>query len=142
MNISPQEIPAGIDYQLINIAVAGDKSFNQLAEMEKNGWRRVPVTRHPTIRSADPVWIEQGGQALVERPVLLTARAKVWEQNKADAQLLNAASELSYVGQINGRPINTKATAKRRTSVREFFVFHIWRLRVWTRNKIADWRRK
>lgn len=142
MNISPQEIPSGIDYQLINVAVAGDKSFNQLSEMEKTGWRRVPTSRHPKIKSSNPDWIEQGGQALVERPVLLTARAKVWEQNKADAQLLSAAAGLSYAATVNGRPINVKATPKRRTSVREFLVFYIWRLRVWARNKIADWRRK
>lgn len=140
MNIPPQEIPKDIDYQLVTVAVMGDKTFSQLAEFEKTGWRRVPVNRHPTIRSANAQWVEQGGLALVERPKYLTDRAKVWEQNKADAQLLEATASLAYVARVNGRPINTKATAKRKRTIKEFFVFHVWRLRVWVRNKIADWR--
>lgn len=137
MNIAPQEIPAGIDYQLVAVSVAGDTSFSQIAKFEENGWRRVPIARHPKIRSANPEWIEQGGLALVERPKYLTDRAKVFEQDKADAQILAAAPAAISA---NGRPLNTKATVKRRKTVKEFFVLHFWRLRVWTRGKIAEWR--
>lgn len=158
MNIAPQDIPKGIDYQLVTVSVMGDTSYSQLAEFEKNGWRRVPVARHPNIRSTDPKWMEQGGLALVERPQLLTERAKVYEQNKADAQLLSVAAfnsrsaldhDLSEILQVplgdipatvNGRPINMQATVQRKRTLKEFFVLHLWRLRVWVRDKFADWR--
>lgn len=139
MNIPPQEIPKDIDYQLVAVSVMGDTSYSQLDEFEKTGWRRVPVSRHPKIRSANAQWVEQGGLALVERPKYLTERAKVWEQNKADAQLL--AVPAAVVVSHSFREVNMKATTKRKRTVKEFFVFHFWRLRVWTRNKISDWRK-
>lgn len=138
MNIPPQEIPTGIDYQMVVVSVMGDKSFSQLAEFEKNGWRRVPVDRHRKIRSVDPKWIEQGGLALVERPQYLTECAKVWEQSKADAQLLSVP--VAVIASPSFRKVNLKATTQRKRTIKEFFVLHFWRLRVWARDKIADWR--
>lgn len=142
MNIPPQEIPDGVDYQLVTIAVMGDRSLGQLAEFEKTGWRRVPVGRHPAIESVDSKWIENGGLALVERPKYLTERAKVWETNKADAQICSVISNMGLVGRVNSRPINTKATIKRKRTFKEFFVFHGWRFRIWCRDRYADWRAK
>lgn len=146
MNINPSEIPDGIDYQLVTTAIAGDTRFSELDKFEKTGWRRVPVSRHPKIRSSDPKWLEQGGLALVERPKYLTQRAQEFERAKADAQVIAAlggiAKAMGDDGEmvairVNGRPLNPdapKIAAKRRKNVKEFFVFHAWRLRVWLRN--------
>lgn len=136
MNIPPQEIPKGIDYQLVTVAVLGDTSYSQLAEFEKNGWRRVPVSRHPKIKSADPKWLEQGGLALVERPQYLTGRAKVWEQDNADALLAGMGAT---VNPLTGRKVNTKASAERKRTIKESAVHISWRVKVAVRNKIADW---
>jgi hypothetical protein len=143
MNIPPQDIPKGIDYQLVTVSVMGDKTLGQIAKFEENGWRRVPVERHPSIRSTDAKWLEQGGLALVERPEFLTDRAKVFEQNKADAQLLSVVeftATTEIPPSVNGRCINLQATAKRERTIKEFFVLHFWQMRVWFRNKIANWR--
>lgn len=143
MQISPSGIPEGMDYQLITSRVAGDSSFNQFEEMKKTGWRKVPRSRHPTLRTIDPEWIEYGGQLLVERPKLLTERAKTWEQQKADAQVADAVNMLAAAGddamvlRVNGREVNRKATPKRKTTIREFFTNHIWSARHWFRTKFS-----
>lgn len=146
MNIQPKEIPDGIDYQLVTVAVRGDRTLSQLAEFEKTGWRRVPNKRHPSIRSANSEWLEQGGLALVERPKYLTEKAREFESAKADAQIIAALGGIAkavdpFSGKlvairVNGRPLNPNApkiAARRRRSFKEFFVFHGWRLRSWLR---------
>jgi predicted amino acid racemase len=142
-SIAPTEIPQGIDYQIVTKAVLGDERFGQVPEMEKNGWRRVPRSRHPNLKTVDPKWIEAGGLVLMERPLLLTQRAKEWEQAKADAQIVKAvqALETDYdtvrVLRSNGREVNAKATGKRKTTIREFATKHIWSGRHWLRTKFS-----
>jgi len=144
VNINPQEIPTGIDYQLVTVSVRGDQSFSELSKFEGTGWRRVPRSRHPSIRSSNDEWLEQGGLALVERPKYLTDQARKFEQAKADAQILNIVSFSNVeVMRVNGRPLNPNAqkiAAKRRRSFKEFFVFHFWRFRVWASDKFG-WRK-
>lgn len=130
ISIDPSEIPDGSDYQLVTKSVMGDSSFSQVAEMEKTGWRRVPLERHPKVRSSDRKWIEDCSSVLMERPKYLTERARVWEKDKADAQLINTG-----VCVLTTRPINLNATGKRKITIREFFTKHIWIIRVWWRNK-------
>lgn len=74
---------------------------------------------------------------LMERPQYLTDRARLWEQNKADAQVLSVfqAGAKSAPLCVNGRPLNMKATTKRKTNPKEFVVKHGWRAKV----AIRDW---
>ncbi len=132
LSIDPKEIPDGMDYQWVVVAVNSDAMMGQLRDFTDNGWRAVPPERHPKLnRHARKHGIEYGGLLLVERPKFLTERAKAWEQDKADAQVLAYAHNAI---RVNDRPINPKATGKRRTSIKEFFVYRIWIIRVWFRS--------
>jgi hypothetical protein len=161
MIIPADEIPASMDYQLVTVAVYGDWTMGQLSDFEKNGWRRVPNERHPSIRSDDPVWLEKGGLALVERPKYLTVRAQKFERAKADAQLLAAIGGFHETAEAVGRamrgpveaivnrhthprstqreldPRAPKKAAKRKRNLREFATLHTWRFRNWLGNKWA-----
>ena len=138
MDIDPSEIPKGSDYQWVTKAVCGDESLGLVSNMEKTGWRLVPRTRHPKLQSTDPKWVEFGGLVLMERPQFLTERSKIWESQKADAQIVSACEAMNEIGNAYltfSRPININATAKRKTTVKEFLVRQWWVLRVWWRNK-------
>lgn len=147
MDIHPSEIPEGFDYQLIVTAVYGDSSFNQIGEMEKTGWRKVPRGRHPNLTTISGRWIENGGLVLMERPKFLTDRAKTWEQDKADAQLIHVTASMAqnksplfsdgqyYLG--TSRRLNLDASSVRKTTIKEWFIRNWWVLRVWCRNNIT-----
>jgi hypothetical protein len=157
MIIPANEVPADMDYQLIAVSVCGDRTMSQLATYEKTGWRRVPNTRHPYIRSDDKVWLEQGGLAFVERPKYLTERAKEFEKAKADAQLIAVIGNMtaanrepfpewdgpvrqSTLVRSTQRPLDPKApkkAAKRKQNICEFATLHTWRFRNWLGNKWA-----
>lgn len=139
MNISPQEIPKDSDYQLVRASVHGDMAMGEVSEMEKNGWRKVPRSRHPNLKSIDVDWLEDGGLVLMERPKYLTDRAKVWEQQKADAQIVAAQQEMAGhdVEVTFWRPVDPNATAERTRTIKEHFVLNAWRAKTWVRDKIA-----
>lgn len=144
MNIDPAEIPKGSDYQWAALSVCGDENLGDVKRLEKTGWRKVPKSRHPKLKSPDPKWVVNGGLVLMERPEFLTERAQQWERDKADAQLVSAVASMQENDSpwfSNGqsyfrttRPVNWAASPIRRTTVKEWLVRNWWTLKVWFRN--------
>ncbi|MCA6108113.1 hypothetical protein [Bradyrhizobium cenepequi] len=152
--ITLDSVPDGMDYQLVTTALLGDASFSEVAKFEKSGWRRVPRERHPESVSDNSVWLEYGGQALMERPQYLTQRAREHERAKADAQIIDAIGGLhdaaalvaGAIGAQSGVMVKTlreidpkapKKAAKRKQNAREFMTLHSWRCKNWARNLFA-----
>lgn len=97
-NLDVTKQPYGMDYQLCTYSVLGDRSCSNVEVMEAGGWRKVPASRHPEIRSDDDIWLIFGGQILMERPQYLTQRSREFEQARADAALINAIGSFIDAG--------------------------------------------
>jgi hypothetical protein len=131
LDIPPNEIPEGSDYQWVVASVHGDHRLGQIDEHESKGWRRVPLSRHSKFddHSASNNWIVVGGLVLMERPQLLTERAQAGEAEKAAVQL--SAAREAIVNPAAWPP----PKVRRKTTIREWFVRTWWSIRVWWRDR-------
>jgi hypothetical protein len=93
--IDPKEIPANFDYQWVAEDVMGDKALGDYQHQKNMGWRDVPPERYPNMPT-DGRRIVHGGLVLVERPLVLSQRAKLEERDKADAQMGYARGMRQY----------------------------------------------
>lgn len=99
-DFKPGEVPEGWEYQWIRHTVHGDPSESELFDMQENGWRPVPHTRHANrfapgeLNKGDlekyegkNACILRKGQLLVERPKGLCDEARTQQKREADAAI-------------------------------------------------------
>lgn len=111
--IDPSDVPSGMDYCLATWSLLGDRACSNVEVMENGGWRKVPRSRHPNLKSEHDVWIIYGGQILLERPKYLTERTRQFEQAKADAQLIAAVGGLRDAAAHAGAVFGERRTEAR-----------------------------
>lgn len=155
--IDSEKIPAGMVYQYCTHSLLGDESFSEIAKRETAGWRKVPRSRHPELKSQHPVFILDGGQFLMERPKYINEREAEYQHMRADAAVVSAAAGLTnavrrsshvfgdgpdeaFVARVNNRDVNLMAPAiiarGRRKNVKEFVILNGWRGYSWIRDKV------
>lgn len=100
--IPPEIIPPGWDYQWNAITVVGNKEIlmDQNLQMEANGWRPVPASRHdgrfmPVGHSGS---IIRGGLRLDERPMVLSEEARAEDLRNAKRLISDRNESLKLTG--------------------------------------------
>jgi hypothetical protein len=97
-DFKPGEVPEGWVYQWIRHTVHGDPEYSELFDMQENGWRPVPHSRHAgrfapyflegtDKTKAANACIYRRGNLLVERPVGLNEEAFNEQQREANSQV-------------------------------------------------------
>lgn len=89
-DLPPGEIPTGWAYQWVVESVFGDPHvvMDQRRTMHDNGWRPVPVERHPGRFTFDETGvIRRGGLILCERPMALQQEAQEESLQAANQQI-------------------------------------------------------
>lgn len=92
--IDLNSIPEGWTYQWKAVEIAGKANTYHMNAQARNGWRPVPVTRHPEVfppGSTEPV---KKGLMLMELPTILVERSKHKLEKEARSQLRNAEAQL------------------------------------------------
>ena len=104
--------PPGWEYNLKAVSVVGMENRHHLLSMKRTGWTPVPASRHPQVMPAGydgPIEIK--GLMLMEKPKILTDRARELEQREAMDQIRNAEAQLMDVPantaprDVRGKPI-------------------------------------
>jgi len=87
--IDPMIIPEGWSYEWKAYSVTGEPQRAHQAMLHANGWRSVPARRHDGVfmTPGHDGPVEQGGQMLMERPMVLTQEAREDAQRAAKAQV-------------------------------------------------------
>lgn len=88
--------PAGWDYQWKATHVMGEEQSAYVVELSRQGWTPVPLSRYPTMMPGS--WkgstIENEGQVLMERPLILTEEARAQEARAAREAVLTKEQQL------------------------------------------------
>lgn len=111
-DVPKHEIPRGWEYQWNIMTVTGEEKLDVQLEMQANGWRPVPASRHPGR------WTQDGfegaivvrGLRLEERPAALSQEAREEDTARARAQVRDQtdALRLSKKGLADGMAIGQK----------------------------------
>ena len=105
-------VPDGWDYQWWPFEVLGKSDSAFWTDIESGGWTAVPLSRHPDMMPDG--WgsntIERGGQRLMERPMVITERARKRDYQKARQQVGDKEAQLS--GTPPGTLERTKSTGE------------------------------
>src|ERR1700679_3928780 len=98
--IDPRIVPDGWTYEYRRIAIWGKPDPSYEVQLANAGWEPVPAYRHAEMMPAgyEGATIDQDGQRLMERPAVITQKAKARELATAREQV--AGKE----GQITGAP--------------------------------------
>ena len=110
--IDPRIIPDGWDYQWWPFQVLGKEDPSGWTGVESGGWTSVPLSRHPEMMPDG--WkgysIDKDGQRLMERPKIVTDRARTREYQKARQQVGDKEAQLA--GTPPGTLERTKSTGE------------------------------
>lgn len=110
--VDPRVIPDGWDYQWCPYQVLGKEDPSAWTDVEAGGWSAVPRVRHPDMMPDG--WagsaIDRQGQRLMERPKIITDRAREREYRKARQQV--GDKEAALAGAPPGTFERTKASGE------------------------------
>jgi hypothetical protein len=110
------EPPDGWSYEWAAVAVLNKEDPHKIAELRRQGWTAVPLSRHPEMMPHD--WsgetIVQDGLLLMERPAELTEEAKARQYREAVSAVRNKEEQLgmSPRGTFQRGGPNQKGVAK------------------------------
>ena len=113
--IDPRIIPDGWTYEYRRISIWGKPDPSYEVQLANAGWEPVPAYRHPEMMPAgyEGATIDQDGQRLMERPAVITQKAKARELATAREQV--SGKEAQITGTPPGFDKNPGATLIRRS---------------------------
>lgn len=95
--IDADMVPPGWCYEWKRITVAGQEDPAYQVQLARTGWTPVPAKRHPNYMPAGStdVSITRKGQMLMERPQVITDKARDIELRRARNQVRQREAELN-----------------------------------------------
>jgi hypothetical protein len=95
--VDPRDIPPGWSYEWKRFSVYGAEDPSYQVQTERAGWEPVPASRHPHMMPVGGKYqtIERDGMVLMERPAIITEKAKKRELANARAQMRGQEAKLN-----------------------------------------------
>lgn len=101
--IDPSMVPEDWSYEWKRLTVYGAEDPAYQVQLAQKGWQPVPAARHPEMMPSTGEWhtIDRKGMRLMERPKVITDRARMTDKQKAKQQVTIKEA------QLNSAPPNT-----------------------------------